>query len=82
MGETTVKCTKCGHKFKPGKLKDIGAGSGLGAMGYVAGGKAGLAAFGTAIVAAAPAAIAAGAIGVAASSQLTRCPECKKIQTK
>lgn len=82
MGKTTVKCSRCTLKFTPGKKKDVGIGAGLGSLGAVAGGSAGVALMGTAIAATGPAAIAGTAIGVAASSQFTRCPHCGKIQTK
>lgn len=82
MGKTSVRCSRCKREFKPGKLKDIGSGAGGGAIGWVAGSSAGVALLGTAYVASAPAAVAGTAIGVAASSQFTRCPHCKKLQTK
>lgn len=82
MGKTTVKCSGCTLTFTPGKLRDVGVGVGGGSLGAVLGSSAGVAFLGTAIAATGPAAIAGSAIGVAASSQLTRCPHCGKVQMK
>jgi hypothetical protein len=82
MGRTTVNCSQCGHEFKPGKGFEMGLGGSGGVAGGVLGSSAGLAIFGTAVVATAPLAITGAALGVAVGSQLTSCPECGRVQRK
>lgn len=79
---TSINCSRCSHQFKPNKGRDAVSMIGGGVTGWVAGGSAGIAALGTATVASGPAAIAGGAVGLAVSSQVARCPECGKVQLK